>query len=171
VRIASSVVSAVLVAIIGGSVILAVWGDSPTHRSPGRISTSKVFQIDVRTDERWVTTLTAEQRAAAAREAVAGWFKAASEDDLDEVVRRSGVPFWVDGGMADSEAALRKYLKPSVGHTPFIPSRFEVVEDFCHLASAQRYPMNGMLVRASHGEMSVLMSVHFGKSVLIVGSD
>ncbi len=159
----------VVIFICSGVIIRAVAKESG-ERGSGRFNSRKTFQIDVETNTRWMPSLDAEGRKKAACEAITAWFRAVRDRDLDKVVQLSGVPFWMDGLLVDSEAVLRSRLEPQLGFE-FEPSEFTVEEDFSQLAKRTKYPMNGMLLRVSDGNIRMCISIGFGKSVEIIAFD
>jgi hypothetical protein len=155
--------------ISGGIVFQARGKESIEHQSSSGDS-RKTFQIDVQTSNRWIPTQTPEQRKAAACNAITAYFKAVTDKDLDKIVQLSGIPFWMDGFLIDSEAVLRSRLEPQLGFE-FEPNEFIVEEDFSQLARETNYPMNGMLLRVSDGNTGMSISIGFGRSVEIIGFD
>jgi len=166
-------VAVIIVAgIAGGAMFRALAEDKEEPVIPReRLRTfQKTFQMDVETDDRWAPSLTAAQREEAARTAIVGWCKAFAASDLDEIVKLSGVPFWMDGNLLDSEAAVRADFKQQLGFE-YKPTEFIVEKDFSQVVKELDFPMNGMLFRVSDGTRRMGFTVQFGKSVVVVAVD
>ena len=169
----SSTVTLALLAlyITVGTIFQAIAQDKPKPdigRGPGPFK--KTFQVEVETNDQWTPTLTAAQREAAARVAIVEWCRGFAANDLEAIVRLSGVPFWMDGNLLDSEAAMRADFKRQMGFE-YKPTEFIVEKDFSQVVKELDYPMNGMLLRVSDGTRRMGFTVQFGKSVVVVAVD